>query len=178
MARLSLPNLVAGLEQFQGKYHALDVFIDNVEELVAVLAGQPVAGLESRGPNAFRYEESGRSFDIQLFPELGVARFARAAEAAPGGGSALVGGFLGAAMGAASAKRKNETSEHAAIGLVLGLLVGAALGGANATAPAARRVFALRFDAETQQWRAYDGALVRWMKDQLAHPLVVADIPT
>lgn len=38
----------------------------------------------------------------------------------------------------------------------------------NSNAP--RRVFALRFDAEKKQWRAYDGGLIRWMKERLARP--------
>ena len=50
-------------------------------------------------------------------------------------------------------------------GALLGLLVGAPLGGA---AGDARRVFALIYDAAADQWRAYDGGLLRWIKDQLA----------
>ena len=61
------------------------------------------------------------------------------------------------------------------MGLLLGLLIGAAL--APGADPATRRIFALRFDPKTQEWRSYDGPLVRWMKNQLAHPDVVADIP-
>ncbi len=161
---LRIDDLVSGLEVFDGRYQAIDVFADDVHELVA---GEAIRGLRALDETGRRFILSppgrDKSYHLELFPDAGVVRLSFAPErtSQPGAG-AVLGGLAGTAIGAATTKK----GEGAAAGLLLGLLVGAALGGASDT-PAPRRVFTLRFDAERERWQAYDGGLVRWMKEQL-----------
>lgn len=156
MPELTLQNLVDGLKTFADRYHALDVFIDDLAEL-----RRPAPAIAADGT----FQIAGEKYRLQLFPDQGVARITRhvgTTSAAPAAAGAAIGALMGSAV---SPKR-----EGAAVGLLLGLLVGAALG-ASATEPKGpRRVFALCFDPESGQWRAYDGGLVRWMKSSLAVP--------
>jgi hypothetical protein len=154
--KLTVSNLVAALDQFPA-YHAIDVFADDLAEL-----RQPTQALDAQG-RGYVVTHQGRSFKLDIFPERGVARLSRhgpALTATSAGTGALAGSLVGAAIAAADKKGAGLLG-----GALLGLLVGAALGG---TAGEARRVFALMFDAAAGQWRAYDGGLLRWMKDQLA----------
>lgn len=158
---LSLSNLVAALDQFP-RYHAIDVFADDLSELL-----QPPPGLfrqvDAQGLS-FLVTHEGREFKLEIFPDQGVARLSRN-DIAPGVtaavGGAVAGGLVGAAIDAAGKQKGTGLLG----GLLLGLLVGGTLGGAAGTA---RRVFALTYDHAAGQWRAYDGGLLRWMKDQLA----------
>lgn len=91
-----------------------------------------------------------------------MIRFSRTSEDLDEAGTgAIVGALIGAAIGAAIARK----GKGAAAGLVLGLLAGAVLSGGAANTP--RRVFTLRFEPSTGEWRAYDGGLVPWMKEAL-----------
>jgi hypothetical protein len=171
--QLKLTDLVLGLERFGDRYEAIDVFADDVLE---AWTGQPVPGLQLLDAEGRRYRytpSTGGSYDVEVFPAHGILRLSRPTAVAdlPG---AVAGALVGAAAGAITgvlayeAVRSAQTKkgEAAAAGLVLGLLAGAALaGGVQPNAP--RRVFTLRFDPVTGQWRAYDGGLVRWMKEHL-----------
>lgn len=157
---LSLSNLVAALDQFP-RYHAIDVFADDLGELQQQPAGlfRPV---DAQG-RSFLVAHQGREFQLEIFPEQGVARLSRneVASGVPAAvGGAVIGGLVGAAIDAAG-KQKGT-------GLLGGLLLGLLVGGALGAAGEARRVFALAYDHAAGQWRAYDGGLLRWMKDQLA----------
>ena len=159
---LNLSHLIAALNQFPA-YHAIDVFADDLGELRAWPLPGNLRPLDAQG-RTFLVMHEGTSFKLEIFPTQGVARLSRnaappTATAAVGG--AVVGGLVGAAIDAAG-KQKGAGLLG---GALLGLLIGASLGGA---AGDARRVFALTYDHASQQWRAYDGGLLRWMKDQLA----------
>lgn len=161
--RLSIPDLVHGLEQFGGRYEALDVFAD---DLVELKTGQPVPGLRAVDESGRRFALSAGSqaYTLELFDE-GVVRLRKASSEQLGAGDAAVlGGAAGSAIGAASSKK----GEAAAAGLILGMLAGALIGSAQQP-QVPRRVFTLRFDPAARTWMAYDGALVGWMKQQLAH---------
>ena len=167
MPELTLDNLVAGLETFADRYHALDVFMADVAEIRALADGVLVDGLfpDPANAEALLFQRD-RWYRLQLYPADGVARLTRVAAEVPpdnAAGPAVLGGVLGALIGSGT-------------GLLLGLLVGAALG-APADAPPARRVFALCFDPARRDWVAYDGGLVRWMKERLAPPQVVDGLP-
>jgi hypothetical protein len=170
MPKLTLGDLASGLLQFEGEYFALDVFASDVDELTDN-AKFSSAGL-SQGPDgSFNFERVGRHFNLTVFSGLDVARVTLIKPpSATVPAAALTGGLLGAA----TAKRGSEVG-GAAIGFLAGLLVGAAIGQPTPSAP--RRVFTLKFDPDTQEWRPYDGGLVRWVKGQLGPPEVVGDLP-
>lgn len=159
---LNLSHLVAALNQFPS-YHAIDVFADDLGELRQSPFPANLRPLDAQG-RTFLVTHQGTSFKLEIFPEQGVARLSKngvpsTATAAVGG--AIAGGLVGAAIDAAGKQKGTGLLG----GLLLGLLVGASLGGA---AGDARRVFALTYDYPSGQWQAYDGGLLRWMKDQLA----------
>lgn len=159
---LTLSNLVAALDEFP-RYHAIDVFADDLGELRQRPLPASLRPLDVQG-RSFLVSHQGRLFRLDLFPEQGVARLSNSAvpsEVAGAVGGAVAGGLVGTAIDAAG-KLKGVGLLG---GLVLGLLIGASLGGA---AEDARRVFALAYDHAAGQWKAYDGGLLRWMKDQLA----------
>lgn len=171
--KLTLDDLAAGLLSFSDTYLALDVFAQDVGELESE-STMAAAGLVPRADGSLDFERRGKRFNMRLFQDLGVVRVTGAGQPPAPVPAPAVTGAAGAAIGAAVAKR-GEGMGGAAVGLLLGLLVGAALGEPSRNAP--RRVFALRFDPDTREWRAYDGGLVRWMKEQLGPPEVVEGLP-
>lgn len=170
--KLTLDDLAKGLLQYSGTYFALDVFATDVAEL-ADEATIERSELEPKSDGTFGFARDGKPFELQLFRDLGVARVTLAGTASGSTPTPVVTGAAGAALGAALSDR--DRVGGAAIGFLAGLLVGAALGSSAPTAP--RRVFALMFDPESREWRTYDGGLVRWVKEQLAPPEVVGDLP-
>jgi hypothetical protein len=160
---LTVNNLVAALDQFPA-YHAIDVFADDLSELrQPIAASASMRQLDAQGRN-YSVTHQGRSFKLEIFPEQGVARLFRDGSSPTATGTAT--GFLaGSLVGAAIDAANKQKGAGLLGGALLGLLVGASLGSA---AGEARRVFALTYDPASSQWRAYDGGLLRWMKDQLA----------
>lgn len=158
---LTVSNLVAALDWFPA-YFAIDVFADDLAEL-----GQPmsssVRALDAQG-RGFLVTHQDRNFKLDIFPDRGVARLSKYGPA-PTATGAVTGALAGGLVGAAIDTAKKQKGAGLLGGALLGLLVGATLGGA---AGDARRVFALMYDPAAGEWRAYDGGLLRWMKDQLA----------
>jgi outer membrane lipoprotein SlyB len=173
MPSLTFSDLATGLEKFGDRYTALDVFVHDVDGLDLLLQGQQVSGLENVtniGPNVFSFSHDGRQYDLLVFPDHGVVRVTRNGQVRT---ETMAGAALGTAVGGAigSAVSRPQDREIAALaGMALGLLIGGAIGAAVADATPARRIFALRFDADKKRWQAYDGGLVRWMKEKLAGP--------
>lgn len=176
MSNLTLSDLAAGLEKFGDRYSALDVFTHDVQGLEQLLDGQPYSGFsESNGivkheTNVFSFSHGNQRYRFVVFPEHGVVRVTRngGVRSETMAGAALgtaVGGVVGAAV-----SRPQDQEIAALAGMALGLLMGGVIGATVADSNAPRRVFALRFDAEKKQWRAYDGGLIRWMKERLARP--------
>lgn len=165
-AWLTLHDMVRGLERFGDRYQAIDVFADNVKELHT---GETVEGLSKLDEIGRQYSLSMKDklYRLELFPDAGIVRLVRTRQTPRAQtviAGALIGGLAGATMGAAT-----EIKEGMGAGLVLGLLAGAVLGGvldSSSSVPHPRRVFTLRFDQDSREWRAYDGGLVRWMKKQ------------
>lgn len=162
---LTLSNLVAALDQFP-RYHAIDVFADDLDELRRPLSGL-FRPMDAQGRN-FLVTHQGREFKLEIFPEQGVVRLSRN-DVSSGGtaavGGAVAGGLVGATVGAAIDAAGKQKGTGLLGGLLLGLLVGGWLGG---VAGEARRVFTLAYDHAAGAWEAYDGGLLRWMKEQLA----------
>lgn len=159
---LTVSNLVAALDQFPA-YHEIDVFADDLAELHQPML-PAMRPLDPQG-RSFVVPYQGRNFRLDIFPERGVARFSRSDPAPVAEAGAVAGTLAGGPVGAAIAAASEQKGAGLLGGTLLGLLVGATLGG---VAGAARRVFALAYDSSAGQWRAYDGGLLRWMKDQLA----------
>jgi hypothetical protein len=156
---LNLSNLVAALNQFP-RYHAIDVFADDLAEL----RDPARAGLRPLDPQGRRFgvTHGGADFILEVFEENGVARLSKTTgSSATSAGAGVALALVGVAIEAAG-KRKGDGMLG---GLLLGLLIGEPLGG---HADDARRVFALAYDHGAEQWRPYDGGLLRWMKGQLA----------
>jgi hypothetical protein len=158
---LTVSNLVAALDQFPA-YHAIDVFADDLAELRQPMP--PSLHPSDAQGRSFVVTYQGRNFKLDIFPERGVARLSKYGPAPTVTGT-VTGALAGSLVGATIDAAKKQKGAGLLGGALLGLLVGAALGGA---AGDARRVFALMYDPAANQWRAYDGGLLRWMKDQLA----------
>lgn len=173
MPNLTLSDLAAGLEKFGDRYSALDVFTHDVQGLDQLLAGQQSpesSGLVKVGANIFSFSHGNRLYNFVVFPDYGVARVTRNGGMRP---EAMAGAALGTAMGGvvgAAVSRPQDQEIAALAGMALGLLIGGVIGSALADANPPRRVFTLRFDADKRQWQAYDGGLIRWMKQRLAGP--------
>jgi hypothetical protein len=174
MSSLTIPDLAAGLDEFGETYSALDVFAHDVRGLEQLVAGEQVPGLDGIapiGPNAFSFSHGQKQYRLVVFPNHGVVRVTRdgnmRTETMVG---AAFGTAVGGAVGAAVSSRPQSQEIAALAGMALGLLIGGVIGAAVADSKAPRRVFALRFDPNAKQWRAYDGGLIRWMKERLAGP--------
>ncbi len=157
---LSLDNLVAALNQFP-RYHAIDVFADDLAEL-----REPApAGLRPLDPQGRRFgvTHRGADFILEVFPDNGVVRLSKTTGGP--GASAVAGAAIGGLVGIAIEAAGKQKGDGLLRGLLLGLLIGPSLGGHPDDA---RRVFALAYDDGAEEWRPYDGGLLRWMKGQLA----------
>ncbi|MBI5489202.1 MAG: hypothetical protein HY905_17840 [Deltaproteobacteria bacterium] len=160
---------------FGNRYHAVDVFANDLSEVSAIRRRRLPAGLTRADKfwRRFHVTKNGKVYVLDLISGTGVARLARketAPEPSPPpsrGGGAIAGGIAGAAIAAAVSKKGGAWPA----GLLLGLLVGHALEKGSTAIPhqvVPRYVFTLRFDRATQQWQAYDGGLTDWMKSALA----------
>lgn len=159
--RLTLADLATGLAEYRDLFGRLDVFADDVVELVEADSGAESTSLrEITGqPDTYLFEHAGEKFALQVTRD-GVARIRYADDTIPTG--VLLGSVFGAAVGAASTKKGKGWAK----GLVLGMLAGGAVGAAAApTRP--KRVLTVRFDPITRSWGAYDGGLVTWLKSEL-----------
>jgi hypothetical protein len=157
MIDLTLSDLVQGLERQGDKYQALDVFAWQVRELRQALETRNFGELKLVDPLQpdrawFAFQRDGKSYQVKV-QESGVARLTRAAGALGLTGEQVALGALGAIVGASKELP----------GMILGFLVGAALGSAP---DSPRHVLTLRYDEQERQWRAYDGPLAKWMREQ------------
>ena len=163
MPRLTFEEMASGLERFKDRYHALDVFADDVQELVewnetkrAPFGLVPVMGQK----NSFYLKQNNQDYRLELFDD-GVARFSRWKEQIPMAGQVAAGALVGAAIGAAVTKKGDGWLP----GLFLGVLFGSAINAKDPSSP--KRVFSLKFDPQTRRWTVYDGGLVQWLKSNL-----------
>jgi hypothetical protein len=164
MPKLTFEEMAQGLERFKDRYHALDVFADDVQELVewndsnrAPTGLVPVMGHK----NSFYLKQNNQNYRLELFDDEGVARFSRWKERIPTTGQVAAGALVGAAIGAAVTKKGDGWLP----GLFLGVLLGSAINAQDPSSP--KRVFSLRFDPQTRRWTVYDGGLVQWLKSSL-----------
>ena len=151
---LTLTELVAGLERHKGRYQALDVFAASVQELRdAVEHGRigELRRLDAKRP-WFGFERNGLGYQIKV--HRGIARLTRRPSGPLGlSDDQLALGVLGAALG----------STKQLPGMLLGFLVGSQL----APSPdAPRDVLTVRYDEAEARWRAYDGPLGRWIREE------------
>jgi hypothetical protein len=149
--KLNTSDLVQALQTFNSsRYDAVDVFADNLSESALVDAAQGIVAL------------GGKTYRLSVFEDHGVVRLER--DGVSNAKSALVGAALGGAVAAATAAASKQRGDGVLGGALLGLLVGGLLG---ASTTPVRRVFAMEFDPVARAWVAYDGTLLRWMKDKL-----------
>lgn len=171
MAELTLLDLATALRAYAG-YSAIDVFADDVRELVQLRDTRTIPPgmmpLDATGAR-FAVTLNDAAYRLTVDRQRGIARLSRAEGAEPGApvDAAALGGIAGAAAGAAIGAASTKKGEGWLPGLVLGLLAGAMLGQANAGANRPRRVFTLAFNPDAARWEAYDGGLVPWMKEEL-----------
>lgn len=147
--KLETTDLVRALTRFGDRYRAVDVFADDLSSAAtdAIRNGKAVT-------------DAGVAYRYRVFPQ-GVVRLERVESSAVAQGA-----VAGAALGTAIAAASEAKGDGVLGGALLGLLIGGVLGAATEKG-ASRRVFAMQFDPDASQWTAYDGELLRWMKDQL-----------
>lgn len=161
--RLTLKELIKGLDTFGDGYHAFAVFADDVQEL-RVRAPLPGLGAVDAEGRRFRLAAGGKSYDVELLPERGAVVIARPpAEPAPSAEPASFGESAELAIVAAQ-RGKGQVAAP-----MLGLLLGSVI--FDGLQPVARKVVTMKFDPEVGEWQVYDGGLVRWLKKQLIVPL-------
>ncbi len=159
--RLTLDELVAGLEGWNGRYDALDVFADDLQELHEPTAVEGLVDLGGQ-PRRFGLTRKGMRYELVIFTSDGVARLQTArGEFGPAGPPTGLAGDAGAAIDAALLKK----GRGAELRLLLGLLIGSV---AEAATPnARRRAFTMEFDPMLREWVAYSGGLIHWMRREL-----------
>ncbi len=191
--RFETDDLIKGLKLFGDRYHALEVFADDLSE-----TARSHVGLKSI------VTSDGRTYAFTVFPERGAVRLELVPDTSTDRNAALdaaVDSNIGAAIDAAvrapveaavegaveaatraTVEAATRATVEAAVeaatqekgeaivgGALLGLLVGGLIGAAaDGTRP--RRIFAMQLDPASRHWTAYDGTLVRWMKERLLVP--------
>ena len=159
--RISLVRLARGLERYDGKYEAFEIFADDVEELHAIKRGERLpADLEARAiGNDLVFKVNGKPYRMTISAQSGIARVTRGADAYGESDFTVLGGIVGSAIGLASGSK----GEGWVPGLILGLLAGHLMGTQRRD-----RTVAVRYDPQTQEWRAYGGPMSQWMRRQAA----------
>ena len=162
-------DIVRVLDQYRGRYRFFDAFVDDIIEFRDG-SWERVSTSLTTDPHRIVYVTAGdRGIRSEMRPR-GVVRFslespAPGAVAAGAGVGAVTRELVSTAMGEA-----RDAKEGPLGGLVLGLLIGAlhvaAVG--SAVEVDMQRVMTLQFDRATSRWQIYDGALLRWAKEQLA----------
>lgn len=158
--RLKLDDLVRGLERFRDRYQAFGVFADDLAQLDEAA---PIQGLKAIDPagRKYRWTTEAGSYELRLSPEEGVVHLHRAtAREVQAEAAAFDAAVARAAIKAATDKKGGGAGR----GPLLGLLIGKMPEG---TAGLPDRIFTMEFDPQAGEWRAYDGGLVRWMKQEL-----------
>ena len=149
---LETSDLVNALETFGDRYHAVDVFADDLSDNA------------KNDINLGFIQRSGRTYRFAVFGQHGVVRFERFTVQSSG----FEGLIAGAAIGSAVAVAMKQRGEGVLLGALLGLLIGGALSSSTETdRPRTRKVFAMELDPQTREWAAYDGSMLRWMKERL-----------
>ena len=155
--------MVQVLEEYQGRYEALDAFADDIDELKWPHLSPPVQAVPNAPRPTAEVWVGDRKLRIELFEPQGIARFRVVPQQPPPqdtiGIAAALGGALGGAVGAASLKKEGLLT-----GVALGMLVGGLIGAALAPPD---RALALQFDSVSGSWRLYDGPLRAWAKRSL-----------
>jgi hypothetical protein len=171
---LNIMEITVGLAQFGERYHAIDLFADDVQEVEQLRSGEFPAGLTPIDPEGRRFHiQLGEKnpHQLEIYPDTGRTRvmhgFARTEnendfnlDSAHG----YSGDIAQTAIKTALLRKGNCWPS----GLVLALLNGHAIG---AGPQSARRVCAISFDPKRRNWNAYDGGLLRWMKNELTFPM-------
>jgi hypothetical protein len=162
---ISLVDIVAALDQYATRYRWIDVRIADVAELQDPAT---TGAFQPSGPRQWTTQVRGRTLNLEIFPDLGVARFGAGGPNAPAAdqGAGMIGGAaLGAVLGAALSSRRDVQT-----GAVLGLLIGGLMGAAAEKGPDDSRVMTIRFDAPAGRWRVYQGPYHAWAKQALWAP--------
>lgn len=169
MRRLSVDDLIKGLEFFGDHYHSLGVFADDIQELRDWSeTQQPSAALmplDTEG-KLFLVGTGDQTYRLEIFSKEGTARFSRWTGSRPPKDQTREVAAIHAALRAAEEKKGKGIPL-----MILGLLVGEPLG--DPKAPVGWLVFTMEFDLEERTWIGYSGGLVPWMKASLlpANPL-------
>lgn len=146
--RLTFDELVLGLDTLPG-YFAIGVFADDLEPT----AFDEMARLADDGPDGF---------ELDIDSAHGVVHLSRTAVAWPGLAAAPTETTIAAEL--ARAAVADRADKGGCCSPVLGLLLGDFL---SDKPESPRRVFPLVFDVNARTWSAYDGGLLRWMKQRL-----------
>ncbi len=161
MSLLRVDDIIAGLEKYPDKYDALDVYLKDVEEVIQWgETSNPPSNWTSKGPDVYFVNDKAKAkaYVVQIKEKEGVLRLRRPSESDPVTG-AIVGGLGGAALSAAISRKPEAILGTVVVGMLVGALV--------APEEPTRRVFSMRFDPDTRGWRAYSGALLPAVKQQL-----------
>jgi hypothetical protein len=166
MNLLRVDDIIAGLEKYPDKYDALDVYLKDVEEVVQWgETSHPPSNWTSKGPDVYFVNDKAKAYVVQIKEREGVLRLRRPSQSDPATG-AIVGGLGGAALSAAISRKPEAILGTVVVGMLVGALV--------AAEEPSRRVFSMKFDPNTRGWRAYSGALLPAVKQQLGvEPAVV-----
>ncbi|HSO00023.1 MAG TPA: hypothetical protein VLS89_17135 [Candidatus Nanopelagicales bacterium] len=158
--RLMLDHLVQGLERFGDRYQAFGVFAD---DLASLGEAEPIRGLQAIDTDGRKYlwTFDEKSYELRLSPEQGVVHLLRSNSPAASAEDAR---FNKEAARKAIQMAKDKKGAGAGRGPLLGLLIGKMPEGA---AGLPDRIFTMEFDPQAGEWRAYDGGLMRWMKQEL-----------
>lgn len=158
--RIPLVRLARALDRYDGKYDAFEIFADDVEELHAIKRGEKLRPeLEARAvEKGLLFKIHGKPYRMSLSEKSGIARLTRGAEINGESDFTVLGGIVGSAIGLASSSK----GEGWVPGLILGLLAGHLV-----DAQRRERTVTVRYDPETQNWRAHGGPMSQWMRQQV-----------
>lgn len=148
--KLNTDDLVQALQTFSNnRYQEVNVFADDLSVLALKDAAQGVVTV------------SGKNYRFSVFKDHGVVRLGRDGDS----NGTMVGSEIDEDIAAVYLAASKQRGDGVLGGALLGLLVGGVL--SAATTPQVRKVFAMEFNLVARAWVAYDGTLLRWMKDKL-----------
>jgi hypothetical protein len=160
------------LTRYRERFAAVDLFVDDVEELAQSRLPADTYELSTGDGLRLMVPSVGQGLEVEVLKDRGVARFrltkaTRDEMLRDANTKALVaGGLTFSAITAAGAAAK-AGKEGLLGGMIFALFIGAIVHAAN-TPPDYNRIMTLLYEPESRDWKLYDGPYLHWAKSALA----------
>ncbi len=163
LPRMQLAEIASALQERENRFRELDMFVDDVEEIVMLGRGELPKGLRPLDPRGarFAFVHEGDEFTLEM-TEGGVARIRRQPPGSSGPstpiGTETMRRFACTAIESANVKKGSPWVAELFLGMFTDSLAD--------TPDGPHFVLTIAFNPRTREWQVYVGGLLLWMKSE------------